>query len=549
LVAETPELDEVQLRTGVEPVLRAPRPKNDATPSLRKAAARTGPRRAAFYMLVSTMVLSAREHLTGGSRLWKVAMAMLALTFVAGASSASAMTGGTIQRTPPGWAAKLTYNNGHNWCTGELIAPTWVITAGHCVDGARVSGYVVHIAGAAIHASGLYSAPGFAAAYAAHPGKVVYPDVGLVRLSVDAVERYGASTLPLGSASDISYFRSRGVTVFGYGWQVKSGDEPSGLAKSPNGAWEEANYCQKAGDVCFTRASWADSNSITGGDSGGAWVGWLDGGWHLLAVVSGYLDTSIPELQAATSPSSVLGWIDSLVWPLSNPGPASPSPTQSPSAGTPSSPQPAAPTYAETAGGVTHTWTDYQDAGGTEGLAIPSNDTVQITCKTTGFRVADGNTWWYQIASSPWNNAYWASADAFYNNGATSGSLLGTPWVDVSVPDCPGTVDGPTGPAPALAPPPPDTYSETVGGVTHTWTNYQNAGGTEGPPIPSNETVQISCKVTGFRVADGDTWWYQIASPPWNDQYYASADAFYNNGATSGSLIGTPFVDPAVPNC
>lgn len=87
------------------------------------------------------------------------------------------------------------------------------------------------------------------------------------------------------------------------------------------------------------------------------------------------------------------------------------------------------------------------------------------------------------------------------------------------------------------------------GGVTHTWTNYQNAGGTEGPSIPSNETVQISCKVTGFRVADGDTWWYQIASPPWSDQYYASADAFYNNGATSGSLIGTPFVDPAIPNC
>jgi hypothetical protein len=28
-----------------------------------------------------------------------------------------------------------------------------------------------------------------------------------------------------------------------------------------------------------------------------------------------------------------------------------------------------------------------------------------------------------------------------------------------------------------------------------------------------------------------------------------SADAFYNNGATSGSLHGTPFVDPAVANC
>jgi hypothetical protein len=61
--------------------------------------------------------------------------------------------------------------------------------------------------------------------------------------------------------------------------------------------------------------------------------------------------------------------------------------------------------------------------------------------------------------------------------------------------------------------------------------------------------VQITCRTEGFRVADGNTWWYRIASSPWNDAYYVSADAFYNNGATSGSLNGTPFVDPAVPGC
>jgi hypothetical protein len=103
-----------------------------------------------------------------------------------------------------------------------------------------------------------------------------------------------------------------------------------------------------------------------------------------------------------------------------------------------------------------------------------------------------------------------------------------------------------TAPAPAPA---PQTYGETVGGVTNTWTNYSNAGGTEGPQIAKGTTVQIACKVTGFKVADGNTWWYRIASSPWNGTYYASADAFYNNGATSGSLSGTPFVDNNVPNC
>jgi hypothetical protein len=200
-------------------------------------------------------------------------------------------------------------------------------------------------------------------------------------------------------------------------------------------------------------------------------------------------------------------------------------------------------TYSETTGGVARTWTDYVHAGGTQGTSIASNATVQIACKVTGLKVADGNTWWYRIASSPWNGAYYVSADAFYNNGATSGSLHGTPFVDAQVPTC----EGSTPPPPP--PPPPPTRTETVGGVTHTWTNYTNAGGTQGPSIQNGQSVEITCRLTGFRVQDGNTWWYQIGSSPWNNAYYASADAFYNNGQTSGSLSGTPFVDASVPTC
>ena len=119
------------------------------------------------------------------------------------------------------------------------------------------------------------------------------------------------------------------------------------------------------------------------------------------------------------------------------------------------------------------------------------------------------------------------------------------------------TVDGPNGnvsssgktgcgggPLPAGT-----TYAETTGGTVKTWTNYNTAGGTQGPSIGVNATVRIACKRPGFRVANGNTWWYRIASAPWNKTYYASADAFYNNGQTSGSLVGTPFVDAAVRNC
>ena len=194
---------------------------------------------------------------------------------------------------------------------------------------------------------------------------------------------------------------------------------------------------------------------------------------------------------------------------------------------------PTASTYTETTGGVTNTWTDYSDAGGTAGRQIGANDGVQVACAIIGFTVADGNTWWYQIASSPWNNTYYASADAFYNNGQTSGSLVGTPFVDPNVPTC-------------LT---PGTYDETTGGATDTWTDYADASGTEGPQIATNVTVEVTCRVTGFTAADGDDWWYQIASSPWNYTYYASASTFYNNGQTSGSLQGLPVYDPNVPVC
>jgi hypothetical protein len=93
------------------------------------------------------------------------------------------------------------------------------------------------------------------------------------------------------------------------------------------------------------------------------------------------------------------------------------------------------------------------------------------------------------------------------------------------------------------------TFPETAGGTTNTWTDYRNAGGQRGWSIPPSSTIQISCKAQGFRVQDGDNWWYRISSSPWNNTYYASADAFYNNARTSGSLAGTPYYDPSIPNC
>lgn len=100
------------------------------------------------------------------------------------------------------------------------------------------------------------------------------------------------------------------------------------------------------------------------------------------------------------------------------------------------------------------------------------------------------------------------------------------------------------------APPPPQTFPETAGpGGSGTYTNYTNAGGTLGQRVAAYQTIQVTCRLTGFKVQDGNTWWYKVASNPWDNQFYASADNYYNNGQTSGSLSGTPFYDSKVPVC
>ena len=298
------------------------------------------------------------------------------------------------------------------------------------------------------------------------------------------------------------------------------------------------------------------------------------------------------------------------------------------------------PSTPETTSAVAATWSNYANAGGVAGPQIGADQTVGVVCRIIGIAVgSDQNDWWYLVGSSPWNAGYYVSADPFYNDGATSGVLHGTPLFDPNVPVCPNSAGSSSPPPPvggsqsivigwstvhpnwitmvlsgfssgnytytcnfasggntsytvavtgnpetfdnahtcldgmggdvvwvtigsvtsnqitvgaSSSPPPPvPTVAETPGPpvATRTFTDYLNAGGIIGPSILIGETVQVSCRAQGQAVSDGDTWWYKVASSPWNDTYWAPADNFYNDGATSGSLAGTPFFDPNVPMC
>lgn len=91
----------------------------------------------------------------------------------------------------------------------------------------------------------------------------------------------------------------------------------------------------------------------------------------------------------------------------------------------------------------------------------------------------------------------------------------------------------------------PATVTEYPGGPVHTLSDPSDEGGPMGPVLPANQPTTVLCREQGAAVQDGNTWWYKFT-----DGYWGSADAFYNTpGMTSGSLHGTPFVDPAVPTC
>lgn len=108
-------------------------------------------------------------------------------------------------------------------------------------------------------------------------------------------------------------------------------------------------------------------------------------------------------------------------------------------------------TYAEQEGhhGV-DTFTNYHNASGV-GPKIDPAAWVNVSCKVYDPYIASVNPggYWYRIASSPWNDAYYSPANTFMN---------GDPWngpyshdVDASVPDCGTTATPPPAPVVSLA--------------------------------------------------------------------------------------------------
>lgn len=93
----------------------------------------------------------------------------------------------------------------------------------------------------------------------------------------------------------------------------------------------------------------------------------------------------------------------------------------------------------------------------------------------------------------------------------------------------------------------PQTSASRIGAATF---DDPYSVDTLGPRIEFLRQVQVSCKVYSpvMPSIGPKGYWYRIASPPWNNHYYAPANSFLNGDPPQGPYTGRD-IDEAVPDC
>lgn len=211
------------------------------------------------------------------------------------------------------WGVELRTSGGTPFCSGSLVGARVVITAKHCTSGRSASSLRVWIPG---NGGMLRSVS------AKHEANTV--DIATLQLSSSAS---GVGTVDVSrNPSTLSSFVGRGVTFFGWGRTSANSAMSTRLRKTPNGSWVGAANCQsffgpEGTRACFlkTRTFAQDGVALFGGDSGGAWVGWVNGRWVLMAVERGGISDVSPSSRGpeggpSVASSRVHSWLVDNSW-------------------------------------------------------------------------------------------------------------------------------------------------------------------------------------------------------------------------------------------
>ncbi|WP_225826389.1 S1 family peptidase [Streptomyces naphthomycinicus] len=216
------------------------------------------------------------------------------------AQPAAAIQGGTVSKHGP-WAVRV-YTDGEPSCTGTVVAPEWVITAGHCVryDNWDVTfrvGSLDQRHGTVVHR--VKNATVFAPT----------ADVALVR-----VPRLKAEPIRLGGAGSVK----TGRTVRSYGWGATCAPPKSEASCQSNvlkqaqvkivaSSDKRCDLLAGTGDFCVQRGSGLPA----GGDSGGPATAFDKAGHEVLVGVLAASDRT--AVAAFGDVTRLRAWIDGVI--------------------------------------------------------------------------------------------------------------------------------------------------------------------------------------------------------------------------------------------
>ena len=260
-----------------------------------------------------------------------LAIAGSVLILVASVDRAAALTG--AQRMPPESFRFVAYvGDDYGYCTGAIIAPTWVLTAAHCVvkgDGSTIRPDEIRDLSRGWPDDDWEKVP--VKRVIAHPryywpGDGFRNDVALLETARPFMSSDMISVEVLGLEDEALYAADGTQAVMvGYGEDENGRRERDGMFRVASAPLHHADSCRvehsfvdARGEIVHDRTICAGDRAtgIRGGDSGGPLlVRTDDGGYGLVGVasISGRDSSGYPVVAVYTRVAAVKEWIDGCV--------------------------------------------------------------------------------------------------------------------------------------------------------------------------------------------------------------------------------------------